>query len=146
MSNIKIHATDKETGEITGTLNLEIRAYPLAEPKGRTKGFASVNIDGVFAATGISILEGKNGLFVAMPQTRDTKGEYRDIFHPVTKESREALNAAVLETFSAELDAMVVKKESTVQKMREAAAAAKEQSAPAAGKGPKDKKRSAPEH
>jgi stage V sporulation protein G len=141
---IEINKVNKDTGEITGTMSLEVRAYPLAEPKGATKGFASVNIDGMFAATGISIVEGKNGLFVSMPQTRDTKGEYRDLFHPITKESREALNGAILAEFGVALDEMVVQKESTLNKIRESAAAVKGQSAPAAGKEPKEKKKSDP--
>jgi stage V sporulation protein G len=139
MADLTLKKVDKDTGEIMGTMNLEVRAYPIPEPKGTTKGFASVTIDGMFGAHGISIVEGKNGLFVAMPQTKDTKGEWRDIFHPVTSEGRKALNDAVLAEFGAALDAMVVQKESTVQKLRDAANAAKGQSAPSAGKDAKDK-------
>jgi stage V sporulation protein G len=99
----------------------------------------------MFGAHGISIVEGKNGLFVSMPQTKDAKGEYRDIFHPVTSEGRKALNEAVLEEFGAALDEMVTQKESTVQKLRDAASAAKEKSAPSAAREPKEKKKSEPE-
>ena len=147
MSNLTLNKVDKNTGEITGTIDLEVRAYPIAEPKGSTKGYASVTVDGMFGAHGISIIEGKNGLFVAMPQTKDAKGEYRDIFHPVTKEGRDALNGAVLAEFSAALDEMVVQKESTLNKIRESAAAVKGQAAPSAGKEAKDKtsKKTGPE-
>ena len=145
MSNLTLNKVDRETGEITGTMNLEVRAYPIAEPKGSTKGFASVTLDGMFGAHGISIVEGKNGLFVSMPQTRDAKNEYRDVFHPVTSEGRKALNDAVLAEFSVALDAMVVQKESTLNKIRESARATKEKAAPAADKGAKDKKKSGPE-
>jgi len=145
MSNLTLNKVDKETGEVTGTMNLEVRAFPIAEPKGNTKGYASVTIDGLFGAHGISIIEGKNGLFVAMPQTRDAKNEYRDIFHPVTSEGRKALNDAVLAEFGAALDEMVTQKESTVQKLRDAASAAKEKSALPLPKEPKDKKKGGPE-
>ena len=145
MANLTLNKVDKDTGEVTGTMNLEVRAYPIAEPQGSTKGFASVTIDGMFGAHGIAIKDGKNGLFVSMPQTKDAKGEYKDIFHPVTSEGRKALNDAVLAEFGVALDAMVVAKESTVQKMREAAAAVKEKTAPAAGKEPKNKSKSGPE-
>jgi hypothetical protein len=74
-----------------------------------------------------------------MPQTRDAKGDYRDIFHPVTKEGREALNGAVLAEFGNALDAMVEQKESTLNRIRESAKAAKGQSAPLAGKETKEK-------
>jgi stage V sporulation protein G len=148
MGNFTINKIDKDTGEITGALNCEVRAHPIAEPKGNTKGYASVTVDGLFGAHGISIIEGKNGLFVSMPQTRDGKGDYRDIFHPVTSEGRKALQDAVLTEYAAALDAMVTQKESTVQKLRDAATAAKGQTAPGAGREPKDKSKKAggPEH
>ena len=139
MGNYSLNKINKETGEITGTINLEIRAFPIAEPKGNIKGYASVTIDGMFGAHGISVVEGKNGLFVSMPQTKDAKGEYRDIIHPVTSDGRKVLNDAVLAEFSVALDAMVEQKESTVQKLRDAASAAKEKTVPAAGKEQKEK-------
>jgi len=141
LGNYTLDKTDKETGEITGTMNLEVRAYPVDEPKGNTKGFASVTIDDTFGAHGIKIVEGKNGLFVSMPQTKDTKGEYRDIFHPVTTEGREAIRDAVLTEFSVALEEKVAQKESTVQQLQDSARAAKEKTGPSAGKEPKDKTR-----
>ncbi|MCL2816213.1 MAG: SpoVG family protein [Oscillospiraceae bacterium] len=153
MANLEFNKVNKETGEVTGTMSLEVRAYPIAEPKGNTKGFASVTIDGMFGAHGISIIEGKNGLFVSMPQTKDAKGEFRDIFHPVTSEGRKILNEAVLNEFGAALDAMVVQKESTLNQIRESAKAAKQQTAPASEKGAagketaeKTNKKGTPEH
>jgi stage V sporulation protein G len=147
MTELTLNKTDSKTGEITGTINSEIRVYPIAEPKSKIKGFASITVEGVFGAHGISIVEGQSGLFVSMPQTKDGKGEYRDIFHPVVKGAREALQDAVLAEFAVALDEMVTQKESTVQKLRDAAAAAKEKTAPAAGKEPKDKatKKTGPE-
>ena len=148
MANIELNKVNKETGEVTGTMNLEVRAYPIAEPKGNTKGFASVTIDDMFGVHGISIIEGKNGLFAAMPQTKDAKGEFRDIFHPVTSEGRKALNEAILTEFGVALDSMVEKKESALDKIRESAKATKEKATPAAGKEAKEKtnKKVAAEH
>ena len=141
MSNFTLNKVDKDTGEITGALNIEVRAYPIAEPRGNTKGYASVTIDGMFGAHGISIIESNNSLFVSMPQTKDAKNDYRDIFHPVTTEGRSALQDAVLSEFSIALDEMVTQKESTIQKLRDAASAAKGQISPSAGKEPKERKK-----
>ena len=149
MGNFTINKFDKGTGEVTGAMNLEIRVYPITEPKGSTKGYASVTVDDTFGAHGISIIEGKNGLFVAMPQTKDSRGDFRDIFHPVTSEGRKALNDAVLSEYAAALDNLVTRQESTLAKIREGVKSAKEQSAqetPAvkeAGKG--SRKKSDPE-
>ncbi len=148
MSNLALNKIDKDTGEITGTMNLEIRVYPLEEPRGNTKAFASVTVDGMFGVHGLSVIEGKNGLFVSMPQQRDSKGKPRDVFHPVTSEGRAALQDAVLGEYAVSLDAMVAQRESTLQKLRDAAKTAQAKPAPAPGKEQKDKpvKRGGPEH
>lgn len=58
------------------------------------KAIASINI-GPFAVHGFRIMDSQKGLFVAMPSNSYTDGhgdvQYKDIFHPTTKESREAL-------------------------------------------------------
>lgn len=146
MGNFTINKTNTDTGEVTGVVNCEVRAHPIAEPKGRTKGFASITIEGVFGVHGISIVEGKNGLFVSMPQTRDAKGEYKDLVHPIVKGGREVIKDAVLADYAVALDAMASQRESTVQKLRDAASAAKGQAVPEAGKPPKNKNKSDPEH
>ena len=38
MGNLALDKVNKDTGEITGTMNIEVRAFPIAEPKGNTKG------------------------------------------------------------------------------------------------------------
>ncbi|MCL2342713.1 MAG: SpoVG family protein, partial [Firmicutes bacterium] len=95
-------------------------------PKGTTLAFASINIDDKFAVNGIRVVRSEKGPFVAMPQTRDAKGEYRDVCFPVTKELRQQINDAVLTEYSAAKDTLVTQKESTVEKLRAAATAAKE--------------------
>ena len=57
---------------------------------------ASLTLGVSFAVQGIQVREGKNGVFVSMPQRKDAKGEYRDICFPTTAEMRQAINAAVL--------------------------------------------------
>jgi len=91
---------------------------------------------------GIRVVKGENGPFVAMPQTRDAKGDYRDLCFPVTKELRQQISDKVLTEYGAALDTLVVKRESTVEKLRAAAIAAKERPAPARDKAAK---RTAPE-
>ena len=113
---------------------IEARAYPIADPKSSTVAYVSVNIDDKFAVNGIRVVSGENGLFVAMPQTRDSKGEYRDVCFPVTKELRQQLTDAVLGEYAAAFDAMVVQRESTVKNMRETARTLKDRPAPAAAK------------
>jgi len=113
------------TDENGVTTKIEARAYPIAEPKGSTLGFASISIDDKFAINGVRVVQGKEGLFAAMPQTKDAKGEFRDICFPTTKELRQAINDKVLGEYAIAIDAMVAEKESAANKLREAATVAK---------------------
>jgi stage V sporulation protein G len=144
---IMSNAVQEVTPEVTQEIKLDVRAYPIAEPKGNTVAYASVTINDLVAISGIKVINGENGLFVSMPQGKGTDNKYRDIAFPVTKELRQQLNEAVIEEFGIALDAMLEQKESTLNKIRESAKAAKEKTAPAADKGLKDKtvKKGAPE-
>ena len=69
----------------------------------KLKAFASITIENKLVLTGIKIIEGKNGLFVAMPSNK--KGEeYFDIFFPITKEYRQYIIDEVLKEYNKELD------------------------------------------
>ena len=68
MGNYSFNKLDKDTGEITGSINMDIRVYPIQEPKGSTKAYASVTIDDAFGIHGMKVIDGQKGLFVAMPQ------------------------------------------------------------------------------
>jgi stage V sporulation protein G len=81
-------------------VKLEIRIYPLDEQKGNVKAFASVSVDDIVAIKGIRVIDGKNGLFTAMPQSRDKNGEHRDIAFPINGDLRKAINKAVLEQYA----------------------------------------------
>lgn len=71
-------------------------------------GLASIVLENSFAVGNISIYKGKSGEFVSMPSYRtgtldkDAKMIYSDICYPVTKEFREKINAAILETYQKE--------------------------------------------
>ncbi len=83
-------------------LKLDVRIRELKNG-GKTKALASVSINDMFAVKNLRIIEGKNGLFVSMPSVKNSKGEYEDLFIPITKESRELLQNAVLNAYNLEL-------------------------------------------
>lgn len=68
---------------------------------GKLKATCSVVWDGAFVVHDLRIVEGAHGLFVAMPRQKTTKGEYKDVAHPITAEAREQLQQAVLTAFEA---------------------------------------------
>ena len=65
----------------------------------RMKGIASVLLDECFAVHDIRIIEGDNGLFIAMPSRKTSTGGYRDIAHPINPETRALFEEAILEAY-----------------------------------------------
>ena len=72
----------------------------------RMKGIASVLIDDSFAIHDIRIIEGDNGLFIAMPSRKTATGGYKDIAHPINTDVRNMFQQAILEEYNkAEVEA-----------------------------------------
>ena len=65
----------------------------------RMKGIASVLLDDCFAVHDIRIIEGDNGLFIAMPSRPTSTGGYRDTAHPINAETRQIFEKAILEAY-----------------------------------------------
>ena len=63
------------------------------------KGIASILIDDAFAVHDIRIIEGKNGLFIAMPSRKTATG-YRDIAHPINSDVRKQFEDAIFEAYN----------------------------------------------
>ena len=62
-------------------------------PEGKIKAIGSLTIDNAFVVHGIKIVEGQNGIFMAMPSRRTPDGKYRDIAHPISQEVRDDIQA-----------------------------------------------------
>lgn len=87
--------------------SMSARVYPVNDPKqerGSVLANASVDLGGCFAVTGIKIVEGKDGPFVAMPQRMGRDKKYRDICFPTTAAMREAINTVVMDAYRGELE------------------------------------------
>ncbi|MBL6720096.1 MAG: septation protein SpoVG family protein [Planctomycetes bacterium] len=120
----------------------EIRVRALQAPRDNLRAFVTLTLDGTFVVRDVRIIEGPQGLFVAMPSRRATgrcaacaghnhlRARYcndcgarlpstpmeeaegvspearlhTDIVHPISREGREQLEAAVLAAYAAELD------------------------------------------
>src|SRR6476660_2606180 len=67
--------------------------------EGRMKAIASITIDNEFVVHDIRVIDGNNGMFVAMPSKRTPDGEFRDIAHPISSTTRQKIQDAVLEVF-----------------------------------------------
>ena len=66
----------------------------------RMKGIASVLLDDSFAVHDIRVIEGENGLFIAMPSRKTSAGGYRDIAHPINPEVRAMFEDAIIDAYN----------------------------------------------
>lgn len=76
-----------------------VNVHKIEKESSRMKGIASVLIDDSFAVHDIRIIEGDNGLFIAMPSRKTATGGYRDIAHPINPEVRAMFEETILEAY-----------------------------------------------
>jgi stage V sporulation protein G len=67
--------------------------------EGKMKAVVSITFDDSFVVHDVKVVEGTNGLFVAMPSRKTPDGEYRDIAHPISTDAREVIQTAVLKAY-----------------------------------------------
>lgn len=65
----------------------------------RMRGKASVTLDDCFVVHDIRIIEGNDGLFIAMPSRQKSNGEYRDVAHPINQETRKMFQDEILKAY-----------------------------------------------
>ena len=68
--------------------------------EGKLKAYVTVTFDDCFVVHNIKIIEGKNGVFIAMPSRKTRNGEYKDIAHPIRPDFRSRLQDRILEAFA----------------------------------------------
>jgi len=80
----------------------DIRIRLVTKDESKLKAVASFTIDGAFVVHDVKVIDGNNGLFIAMPSKQSPSGEYRDIVHPLNTETREQLSSAILAAYETE--------------------------------------------
>ena len=75
------------------------------EKEGKMKAIAAITIDGVFVVHDIKVIEGKEGLFISMPNKKYPDGSFKDIVHPNKSEIRKEIQDAVLASYNEALKA-----------------------------------------
>ena len=67
--------------------------------EGKMKAIVSVTFENQFVEHDIKVIEGQNGLFIAMPSRKTPDGEFKDIAHPINTETREQIQKAILDEY-----------------------------------------------
>lgn len=78
------------------------------ETDGRMRAIASITIDNEFVVHDIRVIDGNEGLFVAMPSKRTPDGEFRDVAHPINSSARTKIQEAVLTAYHASTEEEVL--------------------------------------
>ncbi|MBC8591230.1 septation regulator SpoVG [Wansuia hejianensis] len=76
----------------------DVRVRKVTE-EGRMKAIVSVTFNDEFVVHDIKIIDGHNGLFIAMPSRKMADGEFRDIAHPINGTTRQKIQEAVFEEY-----------------------------------------------
>lgn len=67
--------------------------------EGKLKAYVTVTFDDCFVVHNVKVIEGKSGVFIAMPSRKTKTGEYKDVAHPINSEFRANLQDQILEAY-----------------------------------------------
>jgi len=71
--------------------------------EGKMKARVSITFDNQFVVHEIKVIEGEQGIFIAMPSKKLSGGEFKDIAHPINRETRTLLQNAIIEAYKAKI-------------------------------------------
>ncbi|CAD7844845.1 Protein of unknown function identified by role in sporulation (SpoVG) [Olavius algarvensis spirochete endosymbiont] len=76
------------------------------ETDGKLKAYVTLTFDDSFVVHNVKIIQGTNGVFIAMPSRKTKNGEYKDIVHPINSTFRTRLQEKILAEYENMGDAM----------------------------------------
>lgn len=98
-------------------LQFKVSVNPFERQGSNIRGIGRIYLNDNFVVNNVSVLQGKENLFVAMPsyktKQKDEQGKaiYQDVCYPVTKEFREVLYGEVINSYNAAKDRNISKGE-----------------------------------
>jgi stage V sporulation protein G len=82
--------------EVTEVKIFPVQAADSTQRGDRLKAYAAITFDHCFVVRDLKVIDGDNGLFVAMPSKKRKDGTYRDTAHPLNNETRQMIESLVL--------------------------------------------------
>lgn len=67
--------------------------------EGKMRAVVSVTFDDAIVIHDIKIIEGQNGLFVAMPSRKVGESDYKDIAHPINSDARQMIQSTIFKEY-----------------------------------------------
>lgn len=85
MRGVEMNITDVRVRKITS--------------EGKLRAYATITFDDQFVIHNLKVIDGKSGLFVAMPSRKTKSGEFKDVAHPISSDFRAVMQEAILEAY-----------------------------------------------
>lgn len=73
----------------------EVKVLPVDGDE-KLKAYVTVKIDDRLVIRDMKVIKGTSGYFIAMPAKKMKDGTYRDLVHPLDKETRQMIEYAVM--------------------------------------------------
>ena len=80
-------------------VKIEVVRLMKLESKGSLKALVDIAIADSFLVKGLRIVEGRKGLFVAMPREQNKNGNWYDTIYPLSAEVKITLDETILEAY-----------------------------------------------
>jgi stage V sporulation protein G len=80
----------------------EVKVFPVNEDK--LKAYVTITFDNVFIVRDLKVIQGNNGLFVAMPSRKKKDGTFKDIAHPLNNDARQKIEGVILTEYQREVE------------------------------------------
>ena len=82
---------------LKSNVKITCRAY---NGTSKTKAFIDLELDGTLVIKGLTLVEGKKGLFLAFPSTKGKKNKYYNSVYSIDKEWTELLQDACIKKYN----------------------------------------------
>ena len=77
----------------------DVKVRLVGNEGGKLKGVATIVIDDSVAVHDIKLIEGNDGIFMAMPSKKMPDGEYKDLVHAINSQTREYIKESVMNAY-----------------------------------------------
>ena len=82
-------------------IKIEVSRLHKLDGAGATKAFVDLAIEDSLIIKGVRVVEGKEGLFVAMPREEGRDGKWYSVAVPLKREIKDEIERMVLEAYGA---------------------------------------------
>ncbi len=85
------------------TLDVKVHKIYCFKGEKALKAFADIAVNGALLIKGVKVIEGREGLFVSMPQEQGKDNRWYESVRCLNKDIREVINEVVLTTYQSQV-------------------------------------------